>query len=84
MAAFNYKAVTKEGEVIQGIIEAGSREAVVSQLHLKGQVPIRVEESRQAGKSGGKRRSLRSKKVGIEQITAFTRELSTLLRSGQP
>jgi general secretion pathway protein F len=83
VTAFNYKAVASDGEIVQGVLEAASREAAVGQIHLKGQVPIRVEESRQVAKPGG-RRSLRRKKVGLEQITAFTREMATLLKSGQP
>jgi general secretion pathway protein F len=83
VTAFNYKAVASDGEIVQGVLEAVSRDAAVGQIHIKGQVPIRVEESRQVAKQGGRHR-LRHKKVGLEQITAFTREMSTLLKSGQP
>ncbi len=83
MASFSYKAVTNEGEVVQGILEATDRQAAVRQIQLKGQVPIRVEQSGQPAKAGRLPR-LRRKRVGQDQIAAFTREMSTLLRSGQP
>ncbi|MCU7797325.1 MAG: type II secretion system F family protein [Candidatus Thiodiazotropha sp. (ex Myrtea spinifera)] len=83
MAAFYYKAVGNDGEIVEGVLDAISREAAVSQIHVKGQVPIRVEESRHRGKKSKGRRS-RRKAVKLEQITSFTREMSTLLKSGQP
>ncbi len=83
MASFTYKAVTSDGEVVQGILDALDRQAAVRQIQLKGQVPIRVEASGQAVKSGPRRR-LRRGKVGLDQIMAFTRELATLLKAGQP
>jgi general secretion pathway protein F len=84
VTAFTYKAVASDGEIVQGVLEAASREAAVGQIHLKGQVPIRVEERRQVAKQGGRRLFSRRKRVGLEQITAFTREMATLLKSGQP
>lgn len=83
MASFNYKAVSNDGEVVQGVVEAQDRQAAVRQLQLKGQVPIRVEESGQASRQG-RRPVLQRKKVGLDQITAFTREMATLLKAGQP
>lgn len=84
MAAFTYKAVSSDGEVVQGVLEAHDRQAAVHQLHTKGQVPIRIEESgrREGKKSQPWRRS--GKRVGHDQITAFTREMATLLKAGQP
>jgi general secretion pathway protein F len=83
LASFNYKSVTSDGEVVQGVMEASNRQAAVRQIHLQGQVPIRVTESAQAaGRSAFAR--LRRKRVGVDQIAAFTREMATLLKSGQP
>ncbi len=84
MAAFNYKSVTNEGEVVQGVLEAFDRKAAVRQIHRQGQVPIRVEESGRSAGPGRRYLRLRHKKVGQDQIAAFTRELATLLQSGQP
>lgn len=84
MASFTYKAVATDGEVVQGVMDALDRQSAVHQLHLKGQVPIRVEES---GRSDHKKSTLwrrGSKRVGHDQVAAFTREMATLLKAGQP
>ncbi|MEW8430549.1 MAG: type II secretion system F family protein, partial [gamma proteobacterium symbiont of Ctena orbiculata] len=83
MASFLYKAVGADGEVVEGELQAVSRDHAVNQIHLKGQVPIRIEENRQKGKHLP-RRSFQRKSVSADQIASFTRELSTLLKSGQP
>ncbi|MCU7864430.1 MAG: type II secretion system F family protein, partial [Candidatus Thiodiazotropha sp. (ex Lucinoma borealis)] len=83
MASFLYKAVGADGEIVEGELQAVSRDHAVNQIHLKGQVPIRVIESQQKGNRAPRRR-LRRSKVPTEQIASFTRELSTLLKSGQP
>lgn len=84
MASFNFKSVTHEGEVVQGVLEAFDRQAAVRLIHGQGQVPIRVEQSDQATGRGRGSLRLQRKKVGHGQITAFTREMATLLKSGQP
>jgi general secretion pathway protein F len=83
LASFTYKAVSGDGEVVEGLMEASNRQAAVRQIQLKGQVPIRVEERGQVAKQG-RRPALRRKKVGLDQIAAFTREMATLLKAGQP
>ncbi|MCU7932607.1 MAG: type II secretion system F family protein [Candidatus Thiodiazotropha sp. (ex Codakia rugifera)] len=83
MTSFLYKAVGADGEIVEGELQAVSRDHAVNQIHLKGQVPIRVIESQQKGNRTPRRR-LRRSKVSSEQIASFTRELSTLLKSGQP
>ncbi|MCU7848767.1 MAG: type II secretion system F family protein [Candidatus Thiodiazotropha sp. (ex Lucinoma kastoroae)] len=83
MASFLYKAVGADGEIVEGELQAVSRDHAVNQIHLKGQVPIRVVESQQKDNRAPRRR-LRRSKVPSEQIASFTRELSTLLKSGQP
>lgn len=80
---FQYKAVTADGEVVQGTLEASNRKMVVEQLHALGQTPIRIDETTLP--TGGKRkRRLRKRRLSEEHITNATRELSTLLRAGMP
>ncbi|MES9945456.1 MAG: type II secretion system F family protein [Candidatus Thiodiazotropha sp.] len=83
MASFQYKAVGADGEVVEGELQAVSRDHAVNQIHLKGQVPIRIEENRQKSRRPTPR-SFQRKSVSIDQIASFTRELATLLKSGQP
>ena len=83
MPWYSYKAVTTEGEVIEGELEAHDRRAVIERLRSQGHVPIRAEE-RQGG--GLLRRGRARRGTGISQgaVALLTRELSMLLQSGLP
>ena len=83
MASYLYKAVASDGEIVEGVLDAVSREHAVNQIHLNGQVPIRIEESREKSRSAP-RLLFRRSKVSSGQVVSFTRELATLLKSGQP
>jgi len=83
MPGFQYKAVTADGEVVQGTLEGSDRKQVVEQLHALGQTPIRIDETAVPVSRGRKRRR-RKRRLSEEQIANATRELSTLLRAGLP
>jgi general secretion pathway protein F len=91
MALFQYKAVTPEGEVLEGVIDAENQAGAVARLQAQGYIPIRTEDASEkaASKSpnGGSSRSgvsLFSKRVTEENIAIVTREIATLLRAGMP
>ena len=44
MPRFSYKAATPGGEIIEGVIDAANRQAVIDRLRGQGHVPIRAEE----------------------------------------
>ncbi|MEJ2534803.1 MAG: type II secretion system F family protein, partial [Gammaproteobacteria bacterium] len=83
MPAFEYKAVTPDGETVQGTMEAVSLDGVIARLQEEGNIPL---SARQAGQglfnlsrwSGG-RRGMNRREVG-----EFTQQLSTLLGAGLP
>jgi general secretion pathway protein F len=83
MPGFQYKAVTADGEVVQGTLVGSDRKQVVEQLHALGQTPIRIDETAAPASSGRKRR-WRKQRLSEDQIAHATRELSTLLRAGMP
>ena len=83
MPGFQYKAVTADGEVVQGTLVGSDRKQVVEQLHALGQTPIRIDETAATTSSGRKRR-WRKQRLSEDQIAHATRELSTLLRAGMP
>jgi general secretion pathway protein F len=83
VARYNYKAVTGDGRVVHGGVDALDRQAAVKLIRQQGQVPIRVDEGVRPAATGARRPRLR-RRVDHEQLAAFTRELATLLRSGQP
>lgn len=100
MIKYTYRAKKSTGETIEGKIEAVSKEEAIEKLSLMGYLPVCIEEDaghidNQAGldinhkgsrpaeskiyssaKSGGKIRS--------RQITVFSRQLASLLKSGVP
>ena len=86
MPRYRYKAVTSAGDIIEGVIDATDRQAVIDRLHAKGSTPIRAQES--DGKStGGSVRSLslfgrRRRRLDPTTVMHATRELATLLGAG--
>ena len=82
MPRYHYKAVTSAGEIIEGVIDATDRQAVVDRLHTQGSTPIRAEES-----ARGSVRSLslfgrRRRRLDPTTVMHATREVATLLRAG--
>lgn len=85
MPGFQYKAVTADGEMVQGTLEGSDRQQVVEQLHALGHTPIRIDETAAPVRdSGGRRRRRRKRRLNEDQIANATRELATLLRAGLP
>jgi general secretion pathway protein F len=93
MALFQYKAVTAAGEVMEGMLDAGSQAEAVASLQSQGYIPIRTEA---AGDKAGKARSsstaskssafasLLNRRVTGDEITVVTQEIATLLKAGMP
>ncbi len=84
MPWFSYKAVTTEGEVIEGEFEAFDRAAVVERLRAQGHTPIRAEERKGGGGIVRRGGVPRDRRVAMAEIALLTRELSILLRAGLP
>lgn len=89
MAAYAYRASTREGKVVEGSMEASGEAAVVAALRAQGFLPLSVT----AGSGSGRGFSLsfdyqlpwrRPAKVRSRDLMVFTGELSTLLRAGLP
>lgn len=86
MPLFHYKAANTQGDVLEGELQALTKNAVFEHLQQLGHMPIRAEEIRAGQARRGlvdslfaRRRMISQKEVGI-----FTRELATLLRAGMP
>ncbi len=83
MSLYRYKAKRGPQDIIEDLIEAASEKEAVEKINALGFVPMRVEEeissshpAVSSGKSFGK--------VKGRQITVFSRQLATLIRSGVP
>lgn len=85
MASFSYKALTVDGRVVEGTLDALDDRSVINKLRDQGYLPIRV-----AGDEEGSifRRafsfSFARKKVKGNELLVFTQELGTLVRAGLP
>jgi len=85
MSTFRYKAVTAQGELVEGIFECPSRDDVVGMIREAGQIPLDIQESRPGG-IGNWLRLASLRKSGADQkvVLAFTQELSSLLDADIP
>ena len=81
MGWFRYKAKDGPEKIIEGKVEAPSEEAAIRRIEEMGYFPIKVEEVLREEPLGfGKRRG----KIRSQEITLFSRQLATLIKSGVP
>lgn len=81
MPTYNYKGRSQSGEVISGIIDASTPEAVAEQLFSKGYIPIKIEAGEKIKSSIGGGWHLFDR-VKAEDLIVFSRQLATLITSG--
>ena len=94
-----YRAKKKTGETVEGKIEAASKDEAIEKLSLAGYLPVSIDEAVQAvNPSAPKVNSevghpVESKtqvalpaggRIKSRQITVFSRQLASLLKSGVP
>jgi general secretion pathway protein F len=79
---FHYKAASADGQIVEGDMEAASREALIRQLQAQGHIPIRAD-AREAVRAASRRLGRRGRASGAE-LMVFTTELGTLLQAGLP
>jgi len=100
MPIYKYRAKKGTGETVEDRIEAASKEEAIEKLSQLGYLPVYIkEESRPIDTStrlsinGERSRTIESKiysfskprgKIKSRQITIFSRQLASLLRSGMP
>lgn len=78
MAAFSYRATTRDGGIIEGVIEALNEKAALERLRNTGVIPLKIA----APKEGLRKKfALRSARA---DLLTFTTELSALLAAGLP
>ena len=83
MAQFNWEGTTKSGQVMKGVMEAPSEDAVKAQLRSQGIVPGKIKEA-------GKGLDMELKipgfepKVTTKDLVVFTRQFATMIDAGLP
>ncbi|MEN8170804.1 MAG: type II secretion system F family protein [Pseudomonadota bacterium] len=80
MALYYYKAISTEGELLKGELEARDRESLVERLHELNQTPLHIEDAAEAARRGGRRRRLRKQ----FDLSRFSRDMAILLNAGIP
>ncbi len=82
---YKYKAKRGPAEVVEGTITASDQKEAILALEEKGLVPINVDpidtKAEEPVKTAG---HVKTPKVKTAHVTVFTRQLSSLLRSGVP
>ncbi len=89
MASFHYRAVSAAGDIVEGDMDASTREAVVESLRKQGHFPLSVGTDASAPTPAAARplptlRLSRRRAPSLGGLATTTRELSTLVRAGMP
>ncbi len=81
MATYSYKAKTRAGQLVSGVLTAESPQVAQRMLDDRALFPVSIIEGGQASRAmlrGGKRR------VNLKSLSAFYSQLADLLRAGVP
>ncbi len=86
MALFEYKAKNKSGNTVSGSLEADSQETVAERLLGRGVIPVSIVATEEKSSVmdtdiGG---LFASKKVDINHLVMFSRQMHSLTRAGIP
>jgi type IV pilus assembly protein PilC len=89
MPTFQYEAMNAAGQEVKDEIEAPNTEEAIGKIRGLGYFPTKVRQKGGAKKvttaaPGAKKKRASVGKVGTKQLTAFTRQLSTLMDAGLP
>lgn len=78
---FNWQGVNRKGQTIKGVMSAANAGVIKAQLRKQGITPQKVAKKSEPlfGLGGPKK-----KKIGTADITFFTRQMATMIKSGVP
>src|ERR687893_200748 len=80
MALYAYRALDKQGEIIQDKLEGSGEMAVAHELRQQGLLVINVKEQ-----SVGQKDILEPfKRIKLEDLVIFSRQLATMINAGLP
>ena len=84
MALYRYKAITADGEVVEGQYDVASNDEVIAKIQDAGNIPLEVLAADGAGGNGGLAGLFKREAMSQTQVLQFTQQLATLLSAGQP
>jgi type IV pilus assembly protein PilC len=83
MARFLYKAKDGPERTVEREIHAATRADAIARIEAEGLIPISVQDWRPAA-AGLRRRCFAPRRIRRREVTLFTLQLASLLRSGVP
>lgn len=89
MTDFSYRGRNSEGQIVEGVVNGNSRSAVLRQLKQQDIIATSIEESSASGKkttdvSFNMAHFGFQKKVSLDELIMFSRQMYALTRSGIP
>ena len=85
MPSYRYKGRGRRGDLIEGAIEAASRDAVAAQLLNSDIIPVDITENiLRIDPLAELKRRLTERQPGQDDLILFARQMYTLLRAGVP
>jgi len=87
MPVFQYEAMDASGKEVRAEVNAPSQEEAISRIRGQGQFPTHIRLKGRTARAAGpskKGKSFAFGRVGMKQLTQFTRQMSTLQDAGLP
>lgn len=86
MSNFAFKGRNGRGELVEGVVDAASSDAVAAQLMAGGVVPVSIEPTlaTAGAATGGWLEALLAKPITLEDTLVLTRQMYTLQKAGVP
>ncbi|MDX9715698.1 MAG: type II secretion system F family protein [Dissulfurispiraceae bacterium] len=84
MTAYSYEAVTREGSVVKGVIEADNERTVIDRLQQMDCYPVKVTGSEQKKTLADSLLLLTGSRVGERDVMTFSYQLGVLIEAGFP
>jgi general secretion pathway protein F len=81
MKSFHYKALNKEGELIEGEIEASTQHDVIGHLNEMGFLPIKATLKNSSKKIKSEINLLQKRGISNKQLLIITRSLARMIKS---
>lgn len=85
MPTFQYTGRNKQGQAVNGSLEANSSDAAATQLLNTGITPLNIEQNQAKEKSTSLNFDFsKNKKPTLDDLVLFSRQMYTLMRAGVP
>ncbi len=86
MAQFNYKGRDAKGAAVNGQLEAANGDAAASELQRRGLIPVAITEHVEQKDifEGLKKIQILKRKVSLEELIIYCRQMNALTRAGIP